>query len=154
MRRVINGVPNSRDESLQEGLGGSFTYYELGEPINAESMLSGEALPTYSTLAAYLLHTAAGISTAGDTLRPENKDGLFFRNGAKDYYLLYKPDVDGLSSGEAMLNEERARRISAASHRNGNKAVVFGVGKYIGQRELTQWGITFCQLPYELHRVE
>ena len=26
VRRVIKGVPNARDKSLQEGLGGSFTY--------------------------------------------------------------------------------------------------------------------------------
>ena len=154
VRRVINGVPNASDESLQEGLDGSFTYFELGEPISAESMLSGETLPTYSGLAAYLLHTATGISTADAGLNPQNEDGLFYRNGATDYYLLYKPDVDELSSSGAMLNEDRARRISAASRRNGNKAVVFGAGKYIGQRELTQWGITFCQLPYELHRAE
>ena len=29
VRRVINGVPSARDESLQEGLGGSFTYCTL-----------------------------------------------------------------------------------------------------------------------------
>ncbi len=35
------------------------------------------------------------------------------------------------------------------------KAVVFAAAKYIGQRELSAWGITFCQLPYELSsRVE
>ena len=31
VRRVINGVPNARDASLREGLGGSFTYGTLGE---------------------------------------------------------------------------------------------------------------------------
>ena len=49
------------------------------------------------------------------------------------------------------LNEERAKRISADSRRDGKKAIVFGPGKYIGQRELTSMGITFCQLPYEMH---
>ena len=35
------------------------------------------------------------------------------------------------------------------------EAVVFAAAKYIGQRELSAWGITFCQLPYELSsRVE
>ena len=51
-----------------------------------------------------------------------------------------------------MLNEERAKRITAASRVNGKKAIVFGPGKFIGQRELTALGITFCQLPYEMHR--
>ena len=65
VRRVINGVPDARDKSLREGLGGSFTYCTLGEPIDVEGMLTGENLPEYSVLAAYLLHTASGLSASG-----------------------------------------------------------------------------------------
>ena len=32
VRRVINGVPDARDDALREGLGGSFTYCTLGKP--------------------------------------------------------------------------------------------------------------------------
>ena len=46
VRRVINGVPGARDESLREGLGGSFAYCTLGEPMEIEGMLTGEALPS------------------------------------------------------------------------------------------------------------
>ena len=152
VRRVINGVPTARDKSLQEGLGGSFTYCELGAPIEIEGMLTGDALPSYSALAAYLLHTASGVSGGQATLESQNEDGLFYTNGATDYYLLYEPDVEWLCGNEGMLNEERAKRISAASRKNSKKAIVFGVGKYIGQRELTAMGITFCQLPYEMHQ--
>ena len=52
VRRVINGVPDARDDALREGLGGSFTYCTLGKPIEVETMLTGEALPPYSALAA------------------------------------------------------------------------------------------------------
>ena len=46
-----------------------------------------------------------------------------------DYYLLYQPDVDWLSSGNAgILNEERARRISAASQGSGEE----GTGIWAG----------------------
>ena len=151
VRRVINGVPGARDKSLQEGLGGTFTYCTLGEPIDVEEMLSGEALPSYSALAAYLLHTASGVSAGTAPLEPQNDDGLFYTNGSTDYYLLYKPDLDWLSGNEGILNEERARSISAASRGAQRKAIVFGPGKFIGQRDLTPMGITFCQLPYEIH---
>ena len=50
------------------------------------------------------------------------------------------------------MNEERAKRIGAANSRNGRRAIVFGAGKYIGQRELSNRNITFCQLPYEIHQ--
>ena len=151
VRRVINGVPGARDKSLQEGLGGSFTYCTLGEPIEVEEMLSGDALPSYSALAAYLLYTASGISAGTASLESQNDDGLFYTNGATDYYLLYKPDIDWLSGNEGILNEERARSISAASRGAQRKSLVFGPGKFIGQRDLTPMGITFCQLPYEIH---
>ena len=114
-------------------------------------MLTGEALPAYSALAAYLLHIASGVSAGESDLERQNDDGLFYSNGATNYYLIYEPDTDYLSGNEAMLNEERAKRISAACWKEGKKAIVFGAGKYIGQRDLTSMGITFCQLPYEMH---
>ena len=151
VRRVISGVPSARDKSLQEGLGGSFTYHALGEPIEMERMLTGEALPDYSALAAYLLHVASGVSAGESDLERQNDDGLFYSSDTTKYHLIYEPDTDYLSGNEGMLNEERAKRISADSRRDGKKAIVFGPGKYIGQRDLTSMGITFCQLPYEMH---
>ena len=152
VRRVINGVPGARDEALREGLGGSFTYCTLGDPIELEAMLTGDALPPYQALAAYLLHTASGISAGEAHLERQNDDGHFYGDDRTDYYLLYEPDVDWLASNKGILNEERAKRISAASRAQDRKAIVFGPGKYIGQRDLTDMGITFCQLPYEMHQ--
>ena len=155
VRRVINGVPDARDAALREGLGGSFTYCTLGEPIDEEKMLTGEALPEYPALAAYLLHISAGIAVGESELEQQDDDGLYYRDSRTQtaYYLLYKPDLEYLASNEAMLDEHRARRIRDANRPNGWKARVFGAGKYIGQRHLTDMGITFCQLPYEMHRM-
>ena len=152
VRRVINGVPGARAQSLREGLGGSFTYCTLGEPIDVEGMLKGEALPEYPALAAYLLHITAGISAGQAVLERQDGDGLYYQDDKTAYYLLYQPDLDYLSGNEAMLDEQRARRIRDANRPEGRKAIVFGAGKYIGQRELTDMGITFCQLPYKIHR--
>ena len=151
VRRVINGVPNARDESLREGLGGSFTYCTLGEPIEIEAMLIGETLPPYSTLAANLLYTATGVSVGTSALEPENDDGLFHSDDKFDYYMLYKPELEYLLSNEAILNLERAERIRNANREHGKKAIVYAAGQYIGQRELTEMGITFCQLPSALY---
>ena len=150
VRRVINGVPDASDAALQEGLGGSFTYCTLGEPIEVEAMLTGEKLPTYTALATNLLFTSAGISVEEDTLEKKN-DGLFYSDDKNDYYLIYKPDLAYLRSNEAILNLEQAKRIQDSSHENGKKAIVYAAGNYIGQRELTKMGIAFCQLPYAIH---
>ena len=150
VRRVIRGVPGARDAALREGLGGSFAYCTLGPPTELDAMLAGEALPPWPALAAYLLHTATGVSAGPDDLAPLNEDGLFHEGDTTDYYMLYEPDLEYLRGHDAMLNAERAERIEAANRAGGKKAVVFGAGKYILQSELTPMGILFCQLPWEL----
>ena len=152
VRRVINGVPNARDQALQNGLGGSFTYYTLGDPIGIEQMLTGDRLPAYPALAAYLLHTASGASAGDAELVSQNDDGLFYSDDSAAYHLLYEPDLARLCAPALMLNETRAKRVSAAARKQGKRAIVFGPGKYISQRELTRMGVTFCQLPYEMNR--
>ncbi len=151
VRRVIEGVPNAGDKSLRDGLGGSFTYCTLGDPIDVEGLLTGDALPEYSALAAYLLHTATGFSAGSMTLESQSDDGLFYSNGQTDYYLLYQPSVEWLKSDDSMLNLTRVKRIHERNRAEGRKAVVFAAGKYMGQRDLSRVGITFCQLPYEMH---
>ena len=113
--RVINGVPNARNASLRDGLGGSFTYYTLGKSMDMEGMLTGDTLPPYETLAAYLLYTASGVTLGASRLTPENDDGLFHTREKIDYYMLYKPDLEYLRSNEAMLTQDRAERIRDAS---------------------------------------
>ena len=153
VRRVIKGVPNARDKALQEGLGGSFTYCTLGEPIDLEAMLTGRVLPEYSVLAAYLLHTTSGVSAGPAELAQLNEDGLFYRGTDINYYLLYQPDLAYLEGNDAMLTAERAARIGVSSREEGRKARVFGPGKYVNVNNLSDLGVTFCQLPYEIYRI-
>ena len=115
-------------------------------------MLTGDSLPEYSELAAYLLHTASGISAGEAALRVQNDDGLFYSSGTTNYYLLYRPDLEWLGSNAAILNEEQAKRIGVAAKQGGRKAIVFAADKFILQRDLTPMGITFFQLPYEMNR--
>ena len=159
IRRVIRGVPGARDAALQDGLGGSFTYCELGGPIDVEEMLTGEGeLPSYESLAAYLLLTATGQSAGEGSLAAKNDDGLFHSTEKADYYLLYKPDAEWLEGEGGILRLSGAKRIRdalrGAETQDGRrrKAVVFGVGRYIKQDDLTPMGITFCQIPYETRR--
>ena len=50
-----------------------------------------------------------------------------------------RPDMTYLSSDESVLTDDRATRIGNAS----SKAVVFGVGRHVRQRDLTKMGIEF-----------
>jgi adenine-specific DNA-methyltransferase len=147
VRRVIKGVPKAKDDSLKKGLGGSFTYCTLGDEISPEKMLAGENLPDYETLARYLVYTATG--QAPDKLRnTNNKDGFFCESGDRLFYLIYEPNLAFLRSADSALNSDRAERIAKQVRKKQKTAVVFATHKFMGQKELTQMGITFCGLPY------
>lgn len=151
VRRVIGGVPNSSDETLREGLGGSFTSCTLGDPIDVDSMLRGESLPSYSDFASYVLHTASGVSVGSHVLKPLDDDGLFYTDDRRCYYLIYKPEIEFLKSNEAMVDEKRAQRISDSC--GDKEAVVFAAGKFMRQHELSDQNIVFCQIPHLMNRI-
>ncbi|MDO9542843.1 MAG: site-specific DNA-methyltransferase, partial [Kiritimatiellia bacterium] len=60
VRRVIKGVQTAKDEALKKGLGGTFSFFKLGKPLELESILDGDSLPTYEELARYVFYTATG----------------------------------------------------------------------------------------------
>ena len=147
VRRVINGVPNARDTDLRQGLGGSFTYCTLGKPIEVETMLTGEALPSYSALAANLLYTTAGVSVGADQLESKDDEGLFHSDDKNDYYLIYKSDLEYLRSDVAILNLERAERIRDASNKNGRKAIVYAAEITSVSVNSHEWALYFANSP-------
>ncbi len=154
VRRVIKGVPNAKDETLKEGLGGSFTFCELGQEINIENLLKGKKLPSYDELARYAFYTATGL-----TLDNVEQGADYYIGETENYrvHLVYKPDIVFLRSGDSALNMPLAQSISNARKDSktggGKSALVFATHKFMGQKELTEMGITYCQLPYAIHRV-
>ena len=150
VRRVINGVENAKEETLRNGLGGSFTYCTLGEPIDEEGMLTGETLPTYEALAHYIAYTATGNALTAIT---EQEDYYFGETNHLRFYLIYEPTLQFLESNKSALDAERADQIAKACKETDKKAYVYAPQKFISQKELTDMGITFCQLPYNIHRI-
>lgn len=148
VRRVIKGVPTAKDDALKSGLGGSFTYCELGQEINIDNLLKGEKLPDYDELARYAFYTATG-----QTLDKVKKGADYFVGETDQYrvHVIYKPDAAFLRSGESALNAALAADIAKA--RGQKTALVFSTHKFMSQKELTELGITYCQLPYAIHRV-
>ena len=145
VRRVIKGVPKAKDENLKKGLGGSFTYCTLGDEMSIEKMLTGKNLPDYETLARHIFWTATGQS-ADRIRKARGKDGFFHETKDRLFYLIYEPKLAFLRSSESALNSERAERISKQAKKK--TAVVFATHKFMGQKELTDMGIVFCQIPW------
>lgn len=147
VRRVIRGIPRSKDESLKKGLGGSFTWCTLGDEISIENMFTGRKLPDYETLARRVFWTATGQSP--DTIRKaRGEDGLFHETKDRLFYLIYEPETAFLRSNDSALDSKRAGRIAKQAKAKKKTAVVFATHKFMGQKELGEMGITFAQLPY------
>ncbi len=150
VRRVINGVEDAKDEALRNGLGSSFTYCTLGEPIDEEGMLTGENLPSYETLAHYIAYTATGSALTSIGRR---KDYCFGETDDIRFYLIYEPRLDFLESSASALNGKRADQIAKVCKETDKEAYVYAPQKFVSQKELTGLGITFCQLPYNIHHI-
>ena len=147
VRRVIKGVPNARDEKLREGLGGTFSYFELGDSIEMESILEGNKLPSYLELARYVFYTATG-----EEFGPEKVDEVRnFIGESKEYevYLFYKPDIEYLKS--TALTLERAKSLGLYK---GKKRLIFAPSKYLDNDYLLQYHIDYCQLPFEIYKLK
>jgi adenine-specific DNA-methyltransferase len=149
VRRVIKGVPTAKNENLKAGLGGSFTFCELGKEISIEKIITGESLPDYGALAHYVFYTATGKSLDGEV--KEKPDFYVGETDLYEVYLIYTPDVAFLRGNDSALNDIKLKAIAA---RNSKKEkLVFATAKYMGQKELSAQNITFCQLPYSIHKV-
>lgn len=132
------------------GLGGSFTYCTLGEPIEIENLLTGKGLPAFEALARYVFYTATGQSL--ETVAAPSADGFVGETSLFRIHLLYQPDTAWLRSNEAALNAERVAAITKGN-KSGKRSIVFAVAKFMSQKELTKERIEFCQLPYAVHRI-
>jgi len=145
VRRVINGVPTSKN--FKEGTGGTFSYFELGEPIEMESILRGENLPSYEEFAKYLFYTATGEEFDPSKINEKTN----YIGTSKDYeiYLFYKPDIDYLKS--TALTLDRAK--SLGKHK-GKKRLVFAPAKFVDNHTLTDLRIEFSQLPFEIYKLK
>ena len=152
VRRVINGVSGARNRDQREGLGGGFTYCDLGDEIGVESMLTGENLPSFNSLAAYLLYCATGVAVNPVDIENTNLQdiGFFYETEQVRYHMFYEPDAEWLRGEAGALNYDRAQGISDAAREVGKKAVVFAPVKFVSHEDILSLGITFCQLPYEL----
>ena len=143
VRRVIKGVPSARDETLKAGLGGTFSYFEVGRPLRRESLLDGSNLPPWERLAAFVFFTATGQEFDPNETNPET--GFIGRTPNHDVFLFYEPDVERLK--EIALTLEGARALPDGSRRR----LVFAPTKYLDRDFLHQFRIDFQQLPFQIY---
>lgn len=145
IRRVISGVAKAKDERLRDKLKGSFSYFELGEPIELKRILDGKRLPSYEGLARYLFYTATGEEF--DEKQVDEKSHFIGETKGYEVYLFYKPSIDYLK--QTALTLDTAKSLGKP---NGKRRLVFAPTKYMDQGMLDELRIDFAQLPFEIYK--
>jgi len=146
VRRVIKGVPKAKDENLRNGLDGTFSYFDLGPPIEMESILSGDNFPSYTELARYVFYTATGEEFDPDAV--DEKKNFIGQSAQYLVYLFYKPDMDYLKA--TALTLDRAKALGPYKKK---RRLVFAPTKYLDQEHLDELRIDFAQLPFEIYQL-
>ncbi|WP_219898529.1 site-specific DNA-methyltransferase [Phormidesmis priestleyi] len=147
VRRVIQGVPNAKDKTLKDGLGGSFSFFELGDPIEMQAILEGNSLPAYEDLARYVFYTATGDEF--DLTKVEVDRYFIGESNDFEVYLLYQPDLNYLRS--TALDLGKAEKLGLPKP-NSKKRLFFAPMKYLDIDTLERYRIEYCQLPFEIYK--
>lgn len=134
-----------------EGLGGEFTYCTLGPELDIDKILTGEQLPNYLAVGAWLFHTSTG--EAFDAAKVKDKNWYLGESVGYHVWLVYRPELDFLKSADAALTLALAEKI-AKSKPAGKKHLVFAPAKYVPNSKLLPMGVEYAPLPFALYRIE
>jgi adenine-specific DNA-methyltransferase len=146
---VIVGERNIAERT--EGLGGGFTYCTLGPELDVDKILTGEELPDYLSVGAWLFHTATGEAFVATKVK--EKSWYLGESAAYYVWLVYRPDLDFLKSADAALTLSLAEKIRGAKS-TGKKHLVFAPAKYVPNSKLLPMGVEYAPLPFALYRIE
>ena len=147
---IVSGEKRVQDRA--DGLGGTFTYCTLGDPVELDHILTGEDMPTFGALAGVLFHMAT--SQPLDPAQIDESRAYVGEAGGTNVWLIYRPDLDWLKSPDAALTLSFARQLAEAQP--DARHLVFAPARYVSQRMLDAEGlpVEFVPLPFALYRVE
>lgn len=148
---IVTGIKKITEKV--DGLGGTFTYCELGEAVNLDKILTGEQRPAYEALGAALFHM---ITNQGfDPKAMDESQNYLGASTTHHVWMLYKPDLAWLKSPDAALTLNRAKAFAAAKN-DGKAHYVVAATRYVSDRLLREENVPvdFVPLPYALYRIE
>jgi adenine-specific DNA-methyltransferase len=146
---IVTGEKKIKERA--EGLGGDFTYCTLGPELDVDKILTGESLPDYLSVGAWLFHTATG--EAFESAKAKEKEWYLGESAAYFVWLVYRPDLNFLKSTDAALTLVLAEKVAKAKPA-GKKHLVFAPAKYVPNNKLLPMGVEYAPLPFALYRIE
>ncbi len=141
-------------ESRAEGLGGSFTYCTLGEPIEVGQDPDRPGLTRLRQPGCCVycsIWRPVKFWTQQQCVRQ-----IFYLGATKSQHvwLIYQPDLEWLKSQDAALTLPRARSFAASDAEK--RHLVFAPARYVSQKMLAEQNlpVEFVPLPFALYRID
>jgi adenine-specific DNA-methyltransferase len=125
----------------------TFSYFEIGDSIEMESILTGKSLPSFEELARYIFYTATGQEFHEKKIN--RKTHFIGETEHYELYMMYEPNIDWLKQNALTLDGVRSM-----PKYTGKQRLVFAPAKYVDDYTLLEHRIDFCQLPYEIYRIQ
>lgn len=149
---VVEGVKQVTENV--EGLGGEFTYCSLGEAVDLDRMLAGEALPSFEQLGSLLFHMATSEAINPSAMSEQDGHGYLGESANFHVWLIYKPELGFLKSKDAALTLAKAQALADA--KPGKRHLVFAPAKFVSQKLLddAKLPVEYAPLPWALYRAE
>lgn len=143
VKRVINGYGEGKN--AVEGTGGSFSYYELGEPIFTDDQNLNESVGT-EKLREYIWYSETRVPYGKDgvhTVSTGNAQSYLLGNhDGTDYYFYYEPDLITTLSHDTLNIVER----------KADTYVVYADQCVIDKEWLNNHHIIFKKIPRDIRR--
>ena len=143
-------VGEKRITERMECLGGGFTYFTLGDPLDLDKLLTGEHLPDFAAMGAWLFHTATGEPLDPHGIRAE--EWYLGESPGYHVWLIYRPDLDFMKSRDAALTLTLAEKFSATCKEK--KHLVFAPARFVTNKFLHPLNVEHAPLPFALYRFE
>jgi adenine-specific DNA-methyltransferase len=128
------------------GYKSGFKYLRVGDPIDAEAMLSG-TLPTYKQFAKYVYYLCTG-EYLQDESSIDEKTYFVGMHKKEAIYLVYKKDYDTLT--RLALNLPLAESI--LNGQKDKKVIVYAPACFLDEEYLDAKNMEFVGIPYNLFR--
>lgn len=137
VRRVIKGY--GKGNKAVEGTGGSFSYYELGEPLLLDAEHINERVGA-EKIREYIWF----METRQPYVPPQNQNSYYLGTShCTDYYFYYEPKYI------TVLNHEFLSTIQQAAE----QYVIYADRCTLEQTELLKYNITFKKIPRDIARL-
>ena len=147
-KNICKDVTRERVKRAIEKYGyrNGFKYLRVGDPIDAETLLSG-TLPTYKQFAKYVYYLCTGEYLQDESSLDE-KTYFLGMHKKEAIYLIYKKDYDTLT--RLALNLPIAENI--LNDQKDKKVIVYAPACFLDEEYLEAKNMEFVGIPYNLFR--